>query len=435
MNTRVGAAGALLLSMGLLMLGNGLQGSLIALRASMEGFSTQIAGLLMSIYFVGFLAGSTLTPKIVARVGHVRVFAALASLASSAVVLHPLFIDAWLWCGLRLISGFCIAGLFVVAESWLNDVASNATRGRLLSLYVVITMAAMASGQMLLNLADPGGYDLFILITVLVSLALLPVLLSASPAPAFAAPEHLNLRALYRLSPLGLLGCVGTGLSTGAVMGMGVIYAQQIGLALGDIARYMGLVYAGSVLLQWPIGRLSDAFDRRRVIVLVTSLSAAMALLALVVVDAAAPLQLAVAFLFGGLSFPMYSLCVAHTNDALTPRQMVAASSHLVLAFGIGAALGPSLAAACMGWFGADGYYAYLALVHLAIGVFALYRMTRRGPVPLAEQGPCVPVAATASPLVMTMGQEGVCAPLVQEPASNGDASPIADERASLGPQ
>lgn len=411
MNTRMGAAGALLLSMGLLMMGNGLQGTLIALRASLEGFSTQVTGLLMSIYFVGFLAGSTLTPKVVARVGHVRVFAALASLASSTVVLHPLFIDAWFWCGLRLVSGFCIAGLFVVAESWLNEVASNATRGRLLSLYVVVTMAAMASGQMLLNLADPGRFDLFILITVLVSLALLPVLLSVSPAPVFTAPEHLSLRALYWRSPLGLVGCVGTGLSTGAVMGMGVIYAEQIGLVLGDIALYMGLVYVGSVALQWPIGRLSDAFDRRRVILLVTSLSAAMALLALAVADAVAPVQLAVAFLFGGLSFPLYSLCVAHTNDALTPRQMVAASSHLVLAFGIGAAAGPSLAAACMERFGADGYYAYLAVVHLTIGVFALYRMSQRGPVPLEEQGHCVPVAATASPLVLTMTQESSAVP------------------------
>lgn len=156
MNKRMGEVGALLLSMGLLMMGNGLQSSLIALRASQEGFSTQVAGLLMSMYFVGFLAGSTRTPKIFARVSHVRVFAALASLASSAVVLHPLFINAWFWCGLRLISGFCIAGLFVIAESWLNEVASNGTRGRLLSLYVVVTMAAMASGQMLLNLGRSG---------------------------------------------------------------------------------------------------------------------------------------------------------------------------------------------------------------------------------------------------------------------------------------
>ncbi|MCT8965236.1 MFS transporter [Pseudomonas veronii] len=420
MNTRMGEVGALLLSMGLLMMGNGLQSSLIALRASQEGFSTQVAGLLMSMYFVGFLAGSTRTPKIVARVGHVRVFAALASLASSAVVLHPLFINAWFWCGPRLISGFCIAGLFVIAESWLNEVASNATRGRLLSLYVVVTMAAMASGQMLLNLADPGGFDLFILITVLVSLALLPVLLSASPAPAFTAPEHLDLRALYWRSPLGLIGCVGTGLSTGAVMGMGVIYAEQIGLALGDIALYMSLVYVGSVALQWPIGLLSDAFDRRRVILLVTCLSAAVALLALAVTGAGAPVQLAMAFLFGGVSFPLYSLCVAHTNDALTPRQMVAASSHLVLAFGIGAAVGPSLAAACMGWFGAGGFYAYLAVVHLTIGVFALYRMSRRRPVPLSEQGACIPVAVAASPLVMGMLQEEVSAPVIVEATVEG---------------
>lgn len=203
-------------------------------------------------------------------------------------------------------------------------------------------------------------------------------------------------------------------------MGMGVIYAEQIGLALGDIALYMSLVYVASVALQWPIGLLSDTFDRRRVILLVTCLSAAVALLALAVTGAGAPVQLAMAFLFGGVSFPLYSLCVAHTNDALTPRQMVAASSHLVLAFGIGAAIGPSLAAACMGWFGVSGFYAYLAVVHRTIGVFALYRMSRRRPVPLSEQGACIPVAVAASPLVMGMPQEEAPAPLIVEATVEG---------------
>jgi MFS family permease len=406
MNAMVKTTGALLLSMGLLMLGNGLQGSLISLRASLEGFSTQVTGLLMTGYFIGFLAGSTLTPRIVAQVGHIRVFAALASLASSMVLIHSVFIDPWLWFGMRLVSGFCVAGLFIVAESWLNDSASNATRGQLLSLYMVITTGAMACSQLLLNLADPGGFELFVLISVLVSLALLPILLSATPAPSFAAPEHMSLLQLYRSSPLGIIGCMGTGMSIGAMLGMGVIYAQQMGLPLSQISVFMGLVFIGGVALQWPIGRLSDRHDRRRVIFVVTGLATVTSLAAVAIAGVSATGQLVVAFLFGGLAFPMYSLCVAHTNDALEPRQMVAASSNLVMAFGIGAAIGPSLAAAVMGGMGPDGFFGYLGGVHAAIGLFALYRMTRRSAVALDEQGLCVPIGSAASQVAMAMAQE-----------------------------
>lgn len=353
MSATIRTTGALLFSMGLLMLGNGLQSSLISLRASLEGFSTQLTGILMTGYFVGFLVGSMLTPRIVAQVGHIRVFAALASLASSMVLIHPVLIEAWSWFVMRLVTGFCIAGLFIVAESWLNDSASNATRGQLLSLYMVITTGAMACGQLLLNLADPAGFELFILISVLVSLALLPILLSATPAPSFAAPEHMSLLRLYRSSPLGILGCFGTGMSTGAMLGMGVIYAQQIGLELSRISLFMGLIFIGGVSLQWPIGKLSDTFDRRKVLFVVTFLAALTALLAVAVARLSVPGLLAVVFVFGGLALPMYSLCVAHTNDALEPQQMVAASSNLVLTYGVGAALGPSLAAAVMGLLGA----------------------------------------------------------------------------------
>ena len=406
MSATIRTTGALLFSMGLLMLGNGLQSSLISLRASLEGFSTQLTGILMTGYFVGFLVGSMLTPRIVAQVGHIRVFAALASLASSMVLIHPVLIEPWSWFAMRLVTGFCIAGLFIVAESWLNDSASNATRGQLLSLYMVITTGAMACGQLLLNLADPGGFELFILISVLVSLALLPILLSATPAPSFAAPEHMSLLRLYRSSPLGILGCFGTGMSTGAMLGMGVIYAQQIGLELSRISLFMGLIFIGGVTLQWPIGKLSDTFDRRKVLFVVTFLAALTALLAVAVATLSVPGLLVVVFLFGGLALPMYSMCVAHTNDALEPQQMVAASSNLVLTFGIGAALGPSLAAAVMGLLGPNGFFWYLTVVHACIGIFALYRMTRRSSVPTDEQGLCVPIGSGTSQVAMAMVQE-----------------------------
>ncbi|WP_439859013.1 MFS transporter [Pseudomonas sp. MBLB4136] len=406
MYTAVKASWALLLSMALLMLGNGLQGSLIGLRATLEGFSTQWAGFLMSGYFVGFLLGSTLTPKIVSQVGHIRVFAALASLASTLALIHSVFIDPTLWFAMRVVTGFCMAGIYIVAESWLNDLATNQTRGQLLSVYMVIMIGGMAAGQLLLNLADPGGFQLFILISVLLSLALLPVLLSVAPAPSFAASDAMGLRQLYRSSPLGVSGCMVVGLSNGAVVGMGVIYAELIGFPLADISLFMGLVLLGSVVLQWPIGQLSDRLDRRWVILVVTALAALMALLAIPASHLSTSSLLVVAFLFGGLSFPMYSLCVAHTNDNLEPRQMVAASSSLVLAVGIGAALGPAVAAAVMELQGPNGLFAFLALVHGVLGVFALYRMTRRRAVPLADQGLCVAIPPAASPVAMAMVQE-----------------------------
>lgn len=415
------AMAALLLSMGLLMLGNGLQSSLISLRASLEGFSTQFTGILMTGYFVGFLVGSVLTPKVVAQVGHIRVFAALASLASSVVLIHAVLIEPWLWFAMRLVTGFCIAGLFIVAESWLNDSVSNATRGQLLSLYMVITTGAMACSQLLLNLADPAGYALFILISVLVSLALLPILLSATPAPGFAAPEHMSLLRLYRSSPLGILGCFGTGMSMGGVFGMGVIYAQQIGLQLSSISLFMGLVFMGGVALQWPIGKLSDKFDRRKVLFVVTALAALTALAAVAVATVSVLGLLVIVFLFGGLALPMYSLCVAHTNDALEPKQMVAASSNLVLTYGVGAALGPSLVAAVMGYVGPDGFFWYLAVVHAGVGFFALYRMARRNAVPTDEQGLCVPISAVASQVAMAMIQEAAISQTVGENGKSQD--------------
>lgn len=417
MYVAVKATWALLMSMGLLMLGNGLQGSLIGLRATLEGFSTQFAGLLMSAYFVGFLLGSTLTPKIVSKVGHVRVFAALASLASTMVLLHSVFVDPALWFILRVITGFCMAGLYIVAESWLNALATNQTRGQLLSLYMVIMIGGMACGQLLLNVADPGGFKLFILISVLLSFALLPVLLSVAPAPSFASPAPMGLRQLYHSSPLGVIGCMAVGLSNGAVVGVGVIYAGLIGFPLSDISIFMGLILLGSVVLQWPIGHLSDKHDRRWVILVVTLLAALVALVAIPAAQLSANSLLAAAFLFGGLSFPMYSLCVSHTNDNLEPKQMVAASGSLVLALGIGATLGPSIAAAAMGLVGPNGLFWFLAVVHAGVGVFALYRMTQRRSVPLDEQGHCVAIAATASQVAMAMVQE----------TAVGDADAVAD--------
>ncbi len=394
----VASVWALLLGMALLMIGNGLQGSLLGVRASLEGFPTPVIGLLMSGYYIGFLAGSTLTPKLVARVGHIRVFGALASLASTVILVHALLVLPVPWGLMRLITGFCYAGLYVVAESWLNNQASNQTRGQLLSVYMVVSLGGMGLGQGLLNVADPAGTKLFILVSILVSLAVIPMLLSARPGPPFAALAKVSPRALYRASPLGVVGMFGTVMAHGAFFGMGAVYGHAAGLSVPEISLLMGLWLLGGVVLQWPIGRLSDGLDRRLVLTTVTFAAALLALAAPVLLGRSGALLLGVVALYGGLALPMYSLCIAHTNDFLKPEQMVQASGTLMLVGGVGASLGPVSAGAVMTWIGPAGFFWWLAAIHAAIGLFAVWRMTQRQALPVAEQGTYVALPPRATP-------------------------------------
>ena len=417
------SAWALFVGMAMIMLGNGLQGTLLGVRASLEGFSTNTTGLVMTGYYLGFLVGSTLVPRFVSQVGHIRVFAALASLASASVLMHAVFADPVLWTAMRLITGFSYAGLYVVAESWLNDRATNETRGQLLSIYMIISLGGMAAGQLLLNLSSPDGFQLFVLISILVSLSLVPISLSIAPAPSFDVPSKIKLKELYHASPLGLVGALGVGVSQGALFGMGAVYATQLGLALDQIALFMMSVVIGGVLLQWPVGWLSDRMDRRRVITLVAFLATACAFTAMLLGELGGRWEFfLVVALFGGMSLPMYSLCIAHTHDHLQPEQMVAASGTLVMAGGIGASLGPLTSSMFMTTLGPSGFFWSLALMHAAIGVFALYRMTRRSSAPLDEQGAHVPIMPRASPVVAAIAAEEAVE-LAEEDTQAGDTN------------
>ena len=379
---------ALLFGITTLMVGDGLQGTLLAFRATLEGFPTAVTGLVMSTFYLGFLGGSLYTPRIVQQVGHVRVFAALATMASACVLLHAVFLGAVHWSLLRLLSGFCFAGLYVVTESWLNDVATNETRGKLLSVYMVLSYLGVAGGQLLLNVADPAGVGLFILVSVLISLAAVPLLLSVRSAPHHGVPEPVSLAALYRRSPLGVVSAFGIGVVSGALFGMAPVYGQNIGLSVGALSLLMSAPVVGCVLLQWPIGHLSDRFDRRTVLLASTLAAAALALAcALLPGGGRVELLIGLFALFGGVSLPLYALAIAHTNDHLEREQMVAASGALVLASGIGSVLGPLGAAGLMSLLGPPGLFWTMAGVHLAVGLFALWRMAVRRARPLAEQG------------------------------------------------
>ncbi len=397
---------ALFLGVALIMLASGLQSALLGVRASLEDFPTALTGLIMSAYFAGFLFGSLAASRLVEQVGHVRVFAALASLASVAVLIHAVVVEPWTWVAMRFMTGFASAGLYVVAESWLNDRATNETRGQVLALYMIIVLGGVGGGQFLLNLADPQGFILFIGASVLVSLALIPVLLTASPAPDFTAPTRIGLRHLYRTSPLAVVACIGVGVLQSMLWGMAAVYAKSAGYSIAEITIYGGAIFAGGMLFQWPLGRLSDRLDRRQVltgVILGATLAAGFAV-------AFGPLtfwsDFWVMFLIGGMLMPSYSIVVAYMNDWLDPAEMVAASAGLYFVYGIGASIGPFAASAVMSLLGPQGYYVSLATVGAAVGFFALYRMLQRAPVPLDDQGHSIAMAPQASPLVTELAAE-----------------------------
>lgn len=396
----ISSAWALLLGIALIMLGNGLQSTLLGVRATLEGFGTATTGLVMTAYFVGFVAGSVIVPRLLANVGHVRVFAALASLASGAALVHTVFVTPLSWGLIRVATGFCFAGLYVVAESWINEAATNRTRGQLLSVYMIMVLGGTGSGQLLMNLSDPRSFELFVLVSVLISFALIPITLSVGRAPPFEAPESIGIRALFRASPLGVTGAFLIGIAHSALYAMGPVFATEIGLDVERIALFIAVALFGGLVLQWPIGWLSDRFDRRRVIVAVAWIAATASIVAGVGGIDSYTVLVAATALLGGMSMPLYSLCGAHTNDHLTPRQIVAASATLVLVGGIGLTMGPLLAAALMQFAGPQGIFWLLTLVHACIGAYGLFRMMRREPVPLDEQRTYDPVSFRTSPIV-----------------------------------
>jgi MFS family permease len=328
MLTVLSNAWALLLGMLLLLLGNGLQGTLLGIRGSIEGFDAATMSVVMSAYYLGFLAGSWRATAMIRRVGHVRVFAALASLISAAFILYVAAPNPVVWALMRLLVGFCFAGVYVVAESWLNGSTTNETRGQALSLYMIVQMLGIIAAQGLLNLGDPSGYTLFILMSVLVSVSFAPILLTVSAAPAFQTTKRMTLFQLYRISPLG---CVGTFLLGGVfagTFGMAAVFGTEKGLTVAEITMFVAAIYTGGLMLQFPIGWISDRMDRRRLIVFLTFGGAVMTLLGLLT-GANVVVLLVVGFAIGGVSNPLYSLLIAYTNDFLGNDDMAAASGGL----------------------------------------------------------------------------------------------------------
>lgn len=411
---------ALFLGLGLIMLGNGLQATLIGVRASMEGFGTSITGLVMSGYFVGLIAGCQLVPKIVGRVGHVRTFGALASLASTSILVQAIFVDPILWWMMRFVTGFSYAGIYIVAESWINEAADNGTRGKLLSVYMLVSLGGMAGGQLLLNLASPSGFQLFVLVSLLISIAVIPILLSTARVPQFDVLENISIIQLYRVSPLGVFGMFVSGLSFGAFFGMGPVYASDIGLSVKEISLYMGALILGGFLFQYPLGWLSDSFGPIKVILFSTTAGALVSYGAMNYAHEGIQLYI-IAATVGGWIMPLYSLCSVHTNNYLTSTQMVAASGTLVLLSAIGAAIGSPLTAFAMEMFGSKAFYGSIGIMMVTICSFAMWRYPQRNDVELEEQGDFVVMAS--SPLTVSLNPDLKLAEI--EAAGEEDAEDI----------
>lgn len=389
----------------LLMLGNGLQGSLLGVRGSTLGFSSVEMSLVMSAYFAGFLLASRVTPDMIRRVGHVRVFAALGSFVSAALLLFPTIQDPIAWIIGRVVIGFCFCGVYVTAESWLNNASTNETRGQALSAYMIVQMLGIIIAQGLLVVPDPSGYLLFVIPSVLVSIAFAPILLSISPTPAFESTKRMTLVELYRTSPLGCVGMFLMGSVFAAQFGMAAVYATGAGLSIGQIPIFTAAFYVGALIFQYPVGWLSDRFDRR-VLIALSALIAGLASLMGMFFGGNFYVLVAAAFLIGGLSNPLYSLLIAYTNDFLEHEDMAAASAGLLFVNGVGAIAGPVIIGYAMQIMGPPGYFILLAFVLLALTGYAFYRMTQR-PAPSSEDTNAYQsMMPTASPVTVEFASE-----------------------------
>jgi len=368
---------------------------LLGVRAELEGFDDYLIGLLMSCYFAGFLAGSLLTPKMIQRVGHIRIFAALSAVASVTILIHAIYVEPWAWALMRLFTGFAFSTIYVVSESWLNQSSNNANRGQILSIYTTILLAGICAGQFMLNLANPLDFTLFILISVMVSVAAVPILLSVIITPTIEETERVSIRHLWYRTPMGVTGIILSQWVSSILFGMGAVYATKLGFSVYQVANFMGAMMAGGMILQWPLGKLSDMVDRRWVMSVACLFAVVFALLISRESEASIRLYLMI-FMFGGCSLSLYSIVVALTNDHLRPSEIVPASGTIVLISGLTSITGPITAVFWLQIFGLQSFFVLLASCLLLLATISLWRLLTIEALPSEYKGQVILQAATA---------------------------------------
>ena len=376
---------ALLLAIFLLMAGSGFLSTLIAVRLETAGISSGIIGLVATAYFAGLMLGSLRVERVITRIGHIRAFAVVVTVYSASSLAYAIVANPGVWTVLRFIDGFAMAGVFVCLESWLNQQASPRNRSAILAFYMIALYSGQAAGQFLLNLGQEAPDLPFMVSAIMLSIALLPVLLTRIEQPRIEAVTPFSLRRLYRVSPLGIVGTLVTGAMLGAFYALGAVYIQRLGLSLSQVALFTSCVIAGGVVLQYPLGFLSDRFDRR-LVVIACFLAAAGTCALISLVDLGASGTIALGSLFGGFAFALYPLCVAHSNDHLTEEERIGASSGLVLTYSAGAVAGPLIGSAGMGILGPAGLFAAIGVLALLGGLFGIVRTFARAAVPADDQ-------------------------------------------------
>ncbi len=401
MKQMLAPVGALLISVSILLTGQGLQGTLLPVRASLEAFPTLAIGIMGAAYFLGFTLGCLRGGTLVQRVGHVRVFLAMTALASAAPLVHGLVLNPVAWGLLRALTGFCFAVLYIVIESWLNESSSNDNRGAVFSVYVMITLTVLAAGQMMTLLYNPAGLELFVIASILVSLGAIPVALSQSPSPEQPTTVEFDVRRVVQISPAGSIGCLAVGLANGAFWSLAPVFTASISTDTTLAAWFMTSAVIGGAISQWPLGFMSDGFGRRKVIL-------GAALFGVIIAASIVWLGDDVGFwainilgaAWGAVAFPLYAVSVAHANDYADPNDYVMVSSGLLLMYGVGAIAGPFVASLLMSYSGAIGLFGFTAIVHGLLTVLVLHRMLQRASAPDKQHiafGDALATAHTAS--------------------------------------
>ncbi len=388
---------SLLLGIGILLLGHGLIGTVLTLRAAAEQYSDMLIGLIMAAYFVGYIVGTFYCPRLINRVGHIRAFAVVAAVSAVIIIAHGFFVDPWVWLTGRLVFGACVVSVYMIVESWLNSRTDNALRGRVFAIYTIVTLSALAAGQFLLLAGDIRTLELFALAGALFSLSLVPIALTKIAEPAPVPVVQVDLKGLYALAPLALIASLLAGVVSSAFFSLGPLFAHDMGLAEGAVALFMAATIAGGALFQWPLGRWSDRIDRRRVLML-AGFGAAVAAAAMVPAgNTSPPALMLLAVVYGGLAFAVYPLSVALANDQVSSGgDAVGISGSLLLAYGLGATAGPLLAGGLMEVAGPDGLVWFFAGCWLVLGAAALQALWRRTPAVAGEKEAFMPMTRTS---------------------------------------
>lgn len=399
--------GMLFFSLFLMMLGGGLQGSLLGIRGDNEGFSTLMLSLISSGYYLGFFGGSVIVPNLLKRVGYIRVFAAMIAISSVAAVAYAMFVDQYVWFAMRALTGFCFAGIYMVAESWLNSQTHNENRAKVLSSYVIVLFVGMSVGQLFLNFGDINGYYLFAMASVIISVASVPLLLTKRPAPQIEESNTtLSLIKLFKRSPFGATASFLSNFINGAIVGMAAIYAKTIGMPTDKISLFVASAFIGVIIFQFPIGFLTDRMDRRKAIVILCAITTVISAVAMSVTDTN---NLILLFgLLGGIALTLYAVCLAYINDRLNPEEILPASSSLIKISGIGNMIAPILVGYLMTNVGVEWFFGSVTVVAAIIVAFGIYRMLKGQDIIVEEQGDFAHIGVATTAATLSLAHEGV---------------------------